>query len=207
MQAIFTLLAVPIFILNFAGGIVGGIWLAILGDWPPLIMGIGAWIISTLSISLVLSPGLIFEIPAAMALERGNYVLGGLLALLGNLWTYGIMIVWCVGSFVFILAEHKSGSPWPYLLWAYSIATGPWGYLASREAQSDSNSLSSIVAFCACIGVVAMMGVMLFARSLNLAYLVFAFAIPMTISFVFQTLIFISIARMQRRSQLSDRSC
>lgn len=40
LNKIIEILSVPIMILNIAGGIVGGIWLAILGEWTLIVIGV-----------------------------------------------------------------------------------------------------------------------------------------------------------------------
>src|SRR5664280_2910275 len=157
MQAILVLLSLPIIILNFAGGVAGGIWLGILGKWHLLGYGLAAFICSSFLLGLALLPGMAFAVPATMAAERNRFLAAGCFAVLGNIWTYGVLTAWCVGSFLLIVSEHTSGSLWPYLLWSYSVVTGPWTYLASREAQADPNSFSSTTAFAACLGAIAMM--------------------------------------------------
>ncbi len=165
-------------ILNFAGGIVGGIWLATIGQWHLLGYGLVGIISSSFLLGLALLPGMAFLVPASMAVERNRFVTAGCFAALGNIWTYGVLTAWCVGSFLLIVPAHKSGSLWPYLLWSYSVATGPWTYMASREAQADSNSFSSTTAFAACVGAITMMVTTYVKGRAGISLLVEVFSIP-----------------------------
>jgi hypothetical protein len=92
-------------------------------------VGVAAIFISSIGLGLALAPGLIFGAPA-MALEKGKTIIAGVLIALSNLWTCTVMTVWCLGSFYVVFARYETGSIWPYLLWAYSTATGPWTYMA-----------------------------------------------------------------------------
>ena len=49
-------LTIPLLFLNFFGGIVAGIWLAILGDWKPVIEGIIALFTTTFLLAFLLMP-------------------------------------------------------------------------------------------------------------------------------------------------------
>lgn len=59
-------LSVPIMILNLLGGIISGIWLAILGEWGEIIRGIIFMVVSGIAISFALMPSLLFAAPAAI---------------------------------------------------------------------------------------------------------------------------------------------
>jgi hypothetical protein len=199
MQAIFSLLVVPIAILNFGGGIVGAIWLAVLGQWSLIGIGLAATIFSTMLLGIVLMPGLIFAAPAAVAFDKGHYVVGILLGAISALWTYIVIVVWCVLAFGFIVDQHHGGAILPYLLWAYSVSTGPWTYMAQHEARADPNSFSPLTAFFACIGAAAMMAIYLFMSRPTLVSAGIAFIITMTISFVFQLTALLLMAIVDRR--------
>ena len=100
MQALFGLLAIPIIILNSVGGIAAAIWLAVLGDWAVLLGGIVAMAAATFLIGIALIPGTLFLMPSIAALERGKVILGVLIGSIAALWTYAIIVFWCVGSFL-----------------------------------------------------------------------------------------------------------
>jgi hypothetical protein len=85
IQAILGLASIPVMLLNFWGGIVGGIWLAILGKWDLIGLGIVSMLISSFGLGLALTPGFLFLAPAGLALDRGNNVIGGICLSLANL--------------------------------------------------------------------------------------------------------------------------
>jgi hypothetical protein len=84
-------------LLNIGSGVVGGIWLAVLGKWDLIGIGFASVLISSIGLGLALTPGMLFGMPGAVALERGKLVLGILCLTVANLWTCAVMTVWCVG--------------------------------------------------------------------------------------------------------------
>ncbi len=187
-------------LLNFGGGVVGGIWLAILGKWDLIGLGVASMLISSFGLGLVLTPGFLFVAPAGLALDRGHYVIGGLCLVLANLWTYIVMTVWSVGCFKVVFSHYDSGSIWPYLLWAYGMATGPWTYMAARGGPDEFGS--HIGAFGACVGAIAIMGVFLLSDRPTIMDSVIAFSLPMLVVFVFQTVVGFLVMREQRLSRV-----
>jgi hypothetical protein len=199
MGAFFSLLVLPIAILNFAGGIVGGIWLAVLGQWSLLGVGLAAGIASTMMLGLLLMPGMLFAAPAAVAMEKGHYVIGILSGAIALLWTHVVVIAWCLVTFSFVVEQSKAGPIWPYLLWAYSVATGPWTYMASRETQANPNSPADITAFFACLGAAAMMATYVLISRPTIYAVGIAFVAPMGVCFLFQIAIYVLAAIGPRR--------
>ena len=59
LLGLMSVLAVPLMIVNMLGGIVSGIWLAVLGEWGAIGYGIAALVVSGLVLSIVLMPALL----------------------------------------------------------------------------------------------------------------------------------------------------
>ena len=72
LTALFTLVAIPLMLMNFCGGLVSGIWLAFFGEWRIIINGLLVGWFSTFAISIALIPSLLFALPTAKLIERGN---------------------------------------------------------------------------------------------------------------------------------------
>lgn len=195
MAALIKLLSIPVMILNMFSGIIGGIWLGVLGNWRLIGAGLVAMVISTFGLPLAGALGLIFAAPGMMALEKGKTIIAaiiaGVLMALGNLWTYALVTAWCFGSFYVVLAHYETGSIWPYLLWAYSMATGPWTYFAKK----DGETASSLGAFGACVGAVAMMGVILFKAHPSIVDLLIALCVPLAVVFFTQVWVGFTVAK------------
>jgi len=62
-------LSIPLMILNMLGGIVAGIWLAILGDCS-IGAGILIFFVSTGILGFVIMPSILLAVPAALCAER-----------------------------------------------------------------------------------------------------------------------------------------
>jgi hypothetical protein len=201
MKSFLALLTVPIMLLNFGGGIVGGIWLLFLGKWA-LVVGVllVSWAGGGFAVSLVMMPGnLLFGLPSTKLLQRGNTVLAYVFAALCWIYNYLIMTAWSVVAFVFVLSHYAGGSIWPYLLFAYSAATGLWTYMAQHETRGGNEDApgTTVPVFFACVGAVTMMGITLWGNA-NVVSLASAFGAAMCVSLVIQSISFFSMARALR---------
>ena len=154
MQALVLLLFAPFIILNMLGGVVGGVWLVILGEWRLLAFGILYMICGALMVGLLLLPGMLFAAPAAMAAERRKFILTAFLGVPAIGWTFAVMTVSCVLVFSTVVS-HIEGSLIPYVLWAYAAAMAPWSYMASVKSRSG-NDTASIPLFCCQLGTISM---------------------------------------------------
>jgi hypothetical protein len=131
----------------------------------------------------------------------GKYMIGTLCLLAGNLWTLVVMTVWSVGCFYAVLKNYYGGegSVWPYLLWAYGMATGPWTYMAARGGPNENGS--AMGAFGACVGAIAIMGIIIFKDSPSILDATIAFCIPILVVLVFQTWLSFMVAREEARAR------
>jgi hypothetical protein len=144
MQALIAMLVLPLMLLNFLGGIVGGIWLIVLGEWGALGIAFVAIIFGAIICSFALMPGMLATAPAILMYGRGGAarVASYPLMLVGLLWTFAVMSVWALWWFGYFLKRADSSSLVPMLLIAFSVATGPWAYMAQKEAQGGNNHSS-----------------------------------------------------------------
>ncbi|WP_271065391.1 hypothetical protein [Caulobacter sp. NIBR1757] len=157
MGALLAILAIPIMLLNWLGGIVGFIWLIVLGDWATIGLGVAVLLVGTFAIGLALAPGMLVMAPMAALYERGRRTSALVIGALGLLWTYAVLTVWCVGMFTYMLSRAEGDSIIPYLLWGYGAATGPWTYMAHKESRADPSAPATMTAFAAQLGVMSMM--------------------------------------------------
>lgn len=148
MQALITLLVLPLMLLNFLGGIVGFVWLMILGDWRSFFVALVATIFGAIVCSFALMPGMLATAPAIMMHEKGGAarISSYPLLLVGLLWTFAVMCGWALWWFAYFMQKADSSSAIPMLLVAFTVATAPWAYMAQKEAQSG-NSQSSFTTF------------------------------------------------------------
>lgn len=189
---ILTALSFPLTVFSWISLFGGGIWLAILGQWSAIGWGMLGFGISHFVLGLALMPGLLFSAPAAYLYDRFKplaYVLG----FLGTIYTLGIITLWCVYVFHFFAFKAESmNTLTPLLLWSYGVATGPLGYMASKEGPDRVGSVTATVF--AEIGYIVMICLVLFSTPSSLDLTVI-FALIMLVGFCCQ----LAIARFERR--------
>lgn len=154
MEAIMLLAAVPLLILNMLGGLVGGIGIAVQGEWALLIGGLAWSFVGAFALSIALLPGMIFAPLAAWATNHGNNAAAVVVAIPSLFWTYVVVTVSSVVVFHSVVARPEAG--FFHLLWAYSVTTAPWSYLANKDKQAG-NDASTMLMFFVQLGVVSMM--------------------------------------------------
>jgi hypothetical protein len=152
MQSLGFLIVTPLMVLNLFGGIVSGIWLAVLGEWSLIIKGIAATVIAPFPLGLVLLPSLVFVIPAAPLIERGRIIMASPFILMTMTYTVGVISVWCAAVFYYFMYDVSSETAIPTLIWSYGVAVGPWTFLGQKDLQSDPNSKVMISVFFAQVG-------------------------------------------------------
>ena len=118
------MLAIPLGILNMFGGIISGVWLAILGEWGLIGYGILALLLSGMGLGLAMAPGFILAAPAVAMIAKGNRVGGYLFGLLSTIYTVGILTAWCILVLVYYTKHADSNSIIPLLVWSYGVARG-----------------------------------------------------------------------------------
>jgi len=162
-QGLVMALCVPFAYLNLLGGIVAGIWLAILGQWGTIVGGLFLFFTATFVINFVLIPMRLFIPPAVYCAEKGKTF--GLLffSALSNLYVITVMTVWCCGVLFTFVKDATSSSLIPLLIWSYGIATGPWAYMASRDQEVGGSPATAITTFLAQIGYVVIMLMVIFS--------------------------------------------
>jgi hypothetical protein len=92
--AFFSAMSVPIGFLNIFGGIVSGIWLAFLGQWRPIDIGLLSLFCTTWLIGFALMPGRLFAAPAAIAFERAHRFTDVVFGALAKLYTTAVIVTW-----------------------------------------------------------------------------------------------------------------
>lgn len=170
MQALIVALMLPLTLLNIFGGIVSGIWLAVLGQWWAIGIGLAA-IFAHIFISPVMLLGLAFGAPAAALINRGQYVLALPFVLLSQLFTYGVIAAWCVAAFHIFMSRAGHQSYLPLLIWSYGVAVGPWGALSERERRSGGGEAGLMATFFVQIAYVVTALVAVFGTSSPITWL------------------------------------
>lgn len=181
LVGVLTAFAVPLLVLNVLGGIVSGVWLAVIGQWGAIGYGLFFGLAGSVALSLAMLPGLVFAAPAVYFEKRGNRA--GLLTigLLSVMYTMAVISAWCTFILVFFAhrATNMSGLI-ALLIWSYGVALGPLMWMSKSEAQSG-NDASSVTTFAAQIAYVV---VALLVLTVGISTIT-AFAVVGALTFVF----------------------
>jgi hypothetical protein len=146
LVGLITALSIPLMILNMLGGIVSGIWLAILGEWGAVGTGILLFFISTWLLSFALIPSLLFAAPAAYCADKGKTFGLVCFGALTSIYTLGLVTVWCCSILFLFVKDATVSSLIPRLIWSYGVATGPWTYMASKDQGEGGEGFASTMA-------------------------------------------------------------
>ncbi len=130
---ILEILSVPIMFLNFAGGIVGGIWLAFLGEWKR-------WNWYCSSFYIALDTFYINDARNTNCWNRCSFYekknpLSHIFGYLSQLYTNILIVGTCVLAFFICSSFYRNSIGFgyiPYLLWSWGMALGPWQFLHRR---------------------------------------------------------------------------
>lgn len=98
------LLFLPIVILNFLVGLLGGVWLLFYEGWSLVIFVIISGIASPYFLSLLIASSMIFVIPAVKLEETGHIGYRFFLSMISLAWTYAVLAAWCVTIFSIALS-------------------------------------------------------------------------------------------------------
>lgn len=151
LNRIVSIFSVPIMLMNFASGIVGGIWLAILGQWGLIGIGILFLFASHWIFALLMLPSLPIDALATYFYEKKN-PLRHFIGYLSMLYTNILMIMTIFVAYSVCKSFYTGNigiGYTPYLLWSWGMALGPWQYFASREPNNafTLNTLFSAALF------------------------------------------------------------
>ena len=133
-------------VLNALGGIVSGIWLAAIGEWWAIGIGLAGVMSSHWVISMLLLPSILLSAPAVALQERGRLLLASLVAALANLYISALMAAWGAGVFLVFATSATTGSTIPLLIWGYGVTSGPWVFFVSKTPQEGGENERSFIA-------------------------------------------------------------
>lgn len=198
-SGLITTISVPILLLNVLGGLVGGIWLMIAGEWSLFIGGLLYMMFGAMIIGLLLMPSLFFAAPAAAFAEKRKYTLFFIFGLLGIAYTYGLIAV-STYYIAGIALSSQSAPLWASLLWLYAVVLAPWQYMASKEQDNTSTSMTT---FFLALGVFALMiCIGVFGMTLGQAFPVLVAIL--VISLVIQLLFTYALTRAEKHTNRHD---
>lgn len=141
------LIMLPLMLLNTFGGIIAGIWLAILGEWGTIGTGLVLAIGGPFFLSIPLGLSMLVLVPMLQFLEKiKNPILQAPFAAIGASVTLAVMVAWCYLCMFLLLEDATSSSIFPLLLWTYGAVTGPFVYMAQKDQQAGGGNEYSLLA-------------------------------------------------------------
>lgn len=150
LNRIVNIFSVPIMFLNIGSGIIGGIWLAILGKWSLIGIGLLFSFTSHWIFALLMLPSLPLAALGVYLYEKRN-PLRYFINYISQLYT-NILIVITILFAYSVCRSFYTGNIGvgyiPYLLWSWGMALGPWQFFASKEPD---NAFSAITLFSASV--------------------------------------------------------
>lgn len=151
-SSIITALVIPITLLNIFAGIVGGIWILVRGEWELILFALLASIVSTFFASLALMPSLIGVPIITWATQHKNKIALILGVLLSSILTAAA--IYFISSYLYaLIADNSNELPkLAVALLAYSVAIGPWQYMAAKENRSDNANGTTLGFFFVSLG-------------------------------------------------------
>ncbi len=192
------LLSLPLTVLNLFGGVVSGIWLAILRDWRLLLLGVVSFFVSSMFLGLITAPSLLFSAPGIYLLKKGSFAGSVFFAILSNLYVVAIITVWCAAVLFVFASNSSSVNLIPRLIWSYGVATGPWIYMASKDSSDGGVSSSMIAVFFAELGYFVVMIVVVFFG------ISFVNALEAFGAFMLTSVVISSLSTVMGRYQMTD---
>ena len=146
-SALISIIGTILIAVNCFSGIVGGIWLAVKGQWGLIALGFvlgfampWAWTLASLP-----SMGLAFLV--GLLADKGSRVFTAIFGFLSSIYSNILVAFWVFYVFGFFMRQASPDTYIPYLLWGYSSMMAPLSYMASKEPPD--NIASSLALFCA----------------------------------------------------------
>jgi hypothetical protein len=205
LMALVTALSIPLMILNMLGGVVSGRWLGVLGEWSIIGAGILVFFVSTGLLGFALMPSLLLTAPATYCAENGKTAGLVFFGALSSVYILGLITAWCCGVLYLFVKDASAGSLIPRLLWSYGLATGPWTYMAAKDAQGGESFASMLATFLAQLAYVTIIFLVIFTP-VTIVEAVKVFAAFMTVGLVVQMALAVLIQKEIQQSRVLDDS-
>jgi hypothetical protein len=191
----------PLVIFNLLEGAVAFVWLICLREWRVLIMSFVTLLGSSMLLSFALLPGILLVVLGGKLAEKRSPYLVAPFIIMGALYQYVIMTIWCLGCFFVLVNDATDHDLIPRLLCAYGLSIGPWAYFASGETDKDSGGIAILSASVACL----VIGVMIIrTETLSRVDVIVAFCVVMVIAILLQGALQVGAALALRRRKAAD---
>ena len=171
IKLITNLISLVLNLLYIFGGIVGGIWLLIVGEWKLLLLTFITSLIIPFVYSIITMPfSYLLMLPVGYFKERKRKMPLIILGSMNLLISCVTIVAWVMLAFFFMMmyTDRTGVSMVPLLLYGYSVTTGPFIYMASKE--SDDSKASKIGVYLAQISYV-ILAILFFFDAMRLSLL------------------------------------
>jgi hypothetical protein len=181
--ALMTVLSTGIMLLNITSGIVGGIWLAVLGHWGLIIYGIVLGIVMPWMYSLTILPSMGIMFLMTFFQKRKNIFLVSVTGYLGSLYSNLTIAVWVYFVYTTFLNLADQTNVIPVLLFGYSTMLSPLSYMARKEGPDSFGSTLGVLLAIVCYFALFTIGLFGYPNFLHLFIISAIFSI-ITISLI-----------------------
>jgi len=192
-------------VLNIFGVLGGALWLAVLGKWSVLGIGLLSMFFSSSVVGFALMPGFLINAAAAPFFGKRLWFLGFPFLLVGSIYSDAIVGAWCFGVVTFFVMKAGVGATFPALLWAYGVAITPLSYLTQVSAGPDDPGFADVLITIAAQVAVVLMGIEVLVNGLNFRALVYLCAGTMLIAALVQAAVAFLVMRGSAREAARQR--
>jgi len=130
--------------LNYLAGIVGGIWLLLLGSWEFVLLGI----LFVISMPFIYSLTFLFSAPLTMVssyfYKKKKKILTYIFVFGGNIISNLVISYWVFFVFKFFMSYSTTYNHWAFILWGYSTMLAPLAKMARAEGPNNFSSTLSV---------------------------------------------------------------
>jgi hypothetical protein len=196
VTALLAILVSIVVILNFASEIGGGIWLAILGDWKSIIVGLVISICMPFAFTIVTLPSTGLGMILFGLINKGRKIPAAILGFINMIYTNVVIAIWVVMVFGYFVERAKGRSIIPYLLWGYGTMMAPLSYMASKDGPEGTPANTLALTFAQLCYLISV-AFYLLARS-RTPWLLYSLAIGVTVFSLISVVL--SISEMQKEN-------
>jgi len=133
-------------VLNAFGGLIGGLWLIMVGDWEVVALAFIAAIVYPFVYSIL---SMITQFPLAtlgsFLLKKGWKIVAYPTFYISILITDLIALIWIFWSYGYVLDSGDSTNIIPFLLVAYSLVVSPYTYMAKGEDPDPVGTNTALI--------------------------------------------------------------
>jgi hypothetical protein len=206
-MAVLQILVLPFMILNVFGVLSGAIWLAVLGKWSVLGIGLLGMFGAASSIGLALLPGALINMTAVPFLgKRRLWFLGFPFLLARSIYSDAVIGAWCLAVIILIVKKAGADTTLPALLWAYGVAISPLSYMTQRSSGPDDPGFADVLITFAAQVAIILMAIDVLANGLEFRSLIYLCAGTMIVATLVQATVAFLVMRESASATLRDAS-